>query len=159
MINRKKFFLIVVPLLIGVFIYIFFRSRHLFYYNFFHILNVDEDIREYRILLWKYRKSIPNWIIYSLPDGLWIYSFGIALLYGSQFFILDSLFFIGITIFMVGFEFFQMRFGGHGSLVGTFDLTDIYCFIGGSSLALLSSFFSVRTQRIYLFQKLKIYTL
>ncbi|MGL4403392.1 MAG: hypothetical protein ACRCTS_06715 [Fusobacteriaceae bacterium] len=122
-------------------------------------MNVDEDIREYRIILWRYRKAIPNWVIYSLPDGLWIYSFGIAFLYRSRFFIWDSLFFGVITIFMVVFEFFQMRFGGHGSLVGTFDLTDIYCFIGGAFLALLSAFFSIINERIPLFQQFKNYNL
>lgn len=159
MISKKKFFLIIFPLFLGVFIYIFFRSRHLFYYNFFHILDIDENIREYRILIWKYRKSIPNWIIYSLPDGLWLYSLGIALLYGSRSFTLDSLLFSGITCFMVFFEFFQRRFGGHGSLVGTFDLTDIYCFTGGFFLALLTSFFSIKNQLISFSQQIKNYTL
>lgn len=146
--DKKKIFFILFPLLLGVLIYVFFRSRNLFYYNFFHVIDIDEQIREYRIILWRYRKSIPNWVIYSLPDGLWLYSFGIAFLYGSKFFFLDSLIFGGITIFMIGFEFFQMRFGGHGTLFGTFDMGDIYCFIGGFILVLLTSFFSIRNLKV-----------
>lgn len=157
--NRKKFFWVVTPLLVGVFIYIFFRSRHLFYYNFFRMIDIDQDIREYRVLLWKYRKSIPNWIIYSLPDGLWIFSFGMAFLYGSRFFLIDALFFLGISVFMVSFEFFQLKFGGHGSLVGTFDLADIYCFISGSSLALLLSYLSVWRHKIPLSRQFKNYSI
>lgn len=156
--NKKKFFWIIAPLLVGVFIYIFFRSRRLFYYNFFHMIDIDHDIREYRVFLWKYRKSIPNWIIYSLPDGLWIFSFGMAFLYGNKFFLIDALFFLGISIFMVGFEFLQLKFGGHGSLVGTFDLADIYCFISGASLALLLSYLSVRGHKISLNRQLKNYS-
>ncbi|MGL5965080.1 MAG: hypothetical protein ACRCZ9_05290 [Fusobacteriaceae bacterium] len=157
MVSKKKLFWIIAPLLLGIFIYMFFRSRHLFYYKFLHITELSQEIDRYRIFLWQYRKFIPNWFIYSLPDGLWIFSFGIAFLYENKFFTINSLIFLGITFFMIGFEFFQLRFGGTGSLVGTFDLADIYCFVSGSFTSILLSFFSIKNNRNSLNQKLKHY--
>lgn len=64
---------IIIPLLIGGLIYIGFRSKSLLLFKWFSLLSLEELINLYRLNV----KSIelPGFILYSLPDGLWSYSF------------------------------------------------------------------------------------
>ena len=76
---KKKILFVYLPIILGVLIYIFFRSKSLFYFYFFKLFNLDIYIIAARKYVFLHRKLIPNWVIYSLPDGLWIFSFGSAL--------------------------------------------------------------------------------
>ncbi|MGL5124038.1 MAG: hypothetical protein ACRC6K_07780 [Fusobacteriaceae bacterium] len=140
--NKKKFFLIIFPIILGFSIYLLFRSKSLFYFNFFEFLNMDKFIIPLREFTLVFRNLIPNWVIYALPDGLWIFSFGITLLYSSFYFLQNFIIYTFIFLFMIGFEFFQLHFGGHGKTIGTFDINDIYAFSVGYILAFIFSIFS-----------------
>ncbi|MGL4687745.1 MAG: hypothetical protein ACRCVS_03555, partial [Fusobacteriaceae bacterium] len=145
--NKKKIFLIVFPILLGFFIYLLFRSKSLFYFSFFKFMNIDGYITNFRELALSFRKSIPNWVIYALPDGLWIFSLGITLLYSSFYFLQNFIIYTFTFLFMIGFEFFQLHFGGHGKTIGTFDTSDIYAFFIGYILALIFSICSEKKNR------------
>ena len=78
--KKIKFILVFLPMLIGVLIYLLYRSKNLYYYNLIHFLNINGYVllaRETAIL---YRKLFPTWVIYSLPDGLWLFSTGAVFL-------------------------------------------------------------------------------
>jgi len=140
--KRKKLFLILFPLILGVLIYVVYRSRNLFYFKIIksHSLFYDQII-EIRKVAWTYRKFFPLWVVYSLPDGLWLFSFGAALLIDRIFYLFHFFLFTGIYIFMIGFEFVQKYLGGHGSLIGTYDPLDILFFtIGYISIVIISKF-------------------
>lgn len=146
---NKKIFYVLFPLLIGVLIYIIFRSKSLFYFHFFKLTNLDNYILTIRKFFFKnYRHYFPNWVIYSLPDGLWLFSFGIALLFQSRFFYKNLITFSLITFFMIFFEYAQKIHGGHGSLIGTFDARDVYCFLGGYTLSSLLAYYSIKKNHI-----------
>ena len=70
---------VVFPLIIGVIIYLLFRPLTLKGYDVFNlqIIGWIKEIQENYINL---RDIIPIWIIYTLPDGLWIFSFTSAML-------------------------------------------------------------------------------
>ena len=59
-------------MLFGGLIYIFFRSTNLLMFDWFKAVGIYNYILSFR----DYIEScfLPNWIIYSLPDGIWIYS-------------------------------------------------------------------------------------
>ena len=64
---------IIIPMLIGGFIYILFREDNLLMFNWFNSLgmkNLIDFFQEHTLL----KNLIPNWIKFSLPDGIWIYS-------------------------------------------------------------------------------------
>ena len=64
---------IIIPMLIGGFIYILFREDNLLMFNWFNSLgmkNLIDFFQEYTLS----KNLIPNWIKFSLPDGIWIYS-------------------------------------------------------------------------------------
>jgi hypothetical protein len=49
-------------------------------FNWFTFLGIDEVIFSARANVSGIKNYLPNWIFYSLPDGLWVYSFSSALL-------------------------------------------------------------------------------
>lgn len=126
----------------GILIYLLFRSRELFYYQFIELISLNHTIDDVRKIVWTKRKYIPNWVIYSLPDGLWIFSLGISMLYERIFYKeFQKVFnFIYLSFFL--FEFVQGKFGGHGTFLGTFDKNDLLCFTIGYFLASIISYYN-----------------
>jgi len=68
------------PILIGSLLYILFRSQHLRMFKWFSFVGLDNIIFSARTELLGFKKHLPLWTYYSLPDGLWVYSFTSALL-------------------------------------------------------------------------------
>lgn len=134
---KKKVLFIYLPIILGVLIYILFRSKSLFYFQIFKLLNLDIYIIEVRKFVFLYRKLIPNWVIYSLPDGLWIFSFGSALLFNFKNFNKKLIIFCIAFLTTILFEYVQFYFGGHGSLFGTFDIADLVCFFSAFFLCII----------------------
>ncbi|MEG0397530.1 MAG: hypothetical protein RR656_00435 [Cetobacterium sp.] len=133
--SRKRIFLVIFPLIFGVLIYMLFRSKNLLYFKLLNHLSLDTPILEIRKYTKLIRPAIPNWVIYSLPDGIWLFSMGSAMLLHRIFFPGIQLIYTGIYVVMVIIEVIQFYFGGHGTLLGTFDLMDLLCFSVGYILA------------------------
>jgi hypothetical protein len=106
------------PLFIGGLIYIFFRSNTLNMFNWFEALRMDQIINDLRVSFLSLKPIIPEWIIYSLPDGLWVYSFtsGILIIWGKllTFWLIAPLLTGVLVEFAQLFQFFP----------GTFDIID-----------------------------------
>lgn len=65
---------VLIPVTIGITIYLFFRTNTLLVFkwaNFFGLLEIIGVIRSYTLQL---VNIIPDFILYSLPDGIWVYS-------------------------------------------------------------------------------------
>ena len=127
--KKIKFLLVFLPLLLGVIIYLLYRSKNLFYYNFIHFLNINGYVLLAREAATLYRKLFPTWVIYSLPDGLWLFSTGAVFLVARKKYLLHFFWFLFIYLFVVGGEFVQKYYGGHGTPIGTYDKTDIIAII------------------------------
>ncbi|MGL2999410.1 hypothetical protein [Flavobacterium sp. RSSB_23] len=125
-----------IPIIIGGLIYISFRSPSLRMFEWFKLCNIDYFTSLIRCTIYPLRSSyIPPWFYYSLPDGLWVYSFSSALLifwnndFGKVKYWLLIPIISGVLIeFLQGFKVFT----------GTFDLLDLVFSISG---LLLSIFF------------------
>ncbi|MDR2878954.1 MAG: hypothetical protein LBV03_03475 [Fusobacteriales bacterium] len=111
---------IIFPILLGGIIYVFFRSSNLLMFSWFKFLKLDGFIyfiRKYTVL---YQKNIPYYALYSLPDGLWAYSFIAFLsLYFKNKFIYTLPGTIGAAV-----EILQLWF-----VPGTFDILDLIIII------------------------------
>jgi hypothetical protein len=68
------------PLFLGGILYILFRSTNLRMFKWFTSLGLKNTINYIRECAIEYKNDIPNWAYFSLPDGLWIYSFTSAIL-------------------------------------------------------------------------------
>lgn len=126
--KKIKFTLIFLPLILGVLIYLLYRSRNLFYYNLIHFLDVNGYVVLARETARIYRKLFPTWSIYSLPDGLWLFSTGAAFLLCRNYYLVHSVWFSFIYILMIISEYIQKFYGGHGTMIGTYDKKDIIAF-------------------------------
>jgi hypothetical protein len=98
-----QFLIHLVTLFIGCLIYIFFRSETILMFNWFEKLIMTETVSSIREITMTYQKDFPSWFLYSLPDGLWIFSYVclIQSIWGSTdgaykyFWIFKKLFFCG----------------------------------------------------------------
>lgn len=73
-------FHILLPIFIGGLIYLSFRHTTLNMFKWFELMSLSNFINSIRETLHPIRTILPNWIIYSLPDGLWVYSFSSSFL-------------------------------------------------------------------------------
>lgn len=115
------------PLFLGAIIYVLFRSESLLMFNWFHLLGVDEIIRSLRIQAAPYRNCIPEFILFSIPDGVWVYSITVlmgALWHNTSLSV--RFFWVSIgPILGIGGELGQIL----GFVPGTFDYNDLLiCF-------------------------------
>jgi len=130
MIKTNNIFLnVILPIAIGGFIYILFREKSLLMFSWFTKIGLDNLIHNIRtIAIWNYQ--LPDWVIYSLPDGIWVYSLTSLMLiiwYGDvsilKYFWLSIGLIIGLSI-----ELCQLM----DFYPGTFDKMDILFYIIGS---------------------------
>ena len=76
MILSSKFVLnVIIPLIIGLTIYTLFRSETIILFTWYKSMGLNNIVTDLRTGLYEYSSYFPKWIIYSLPDGLWVYSF------------------------------------------------------------------------------------
>lgn len=140
--SLNKIFIVLVSFALAVLIYLLFRSRKLFYYQIVELMNLDSHVRSIRKVVWVYRKHIPNWVIYSLPDGLWLFSMGVSILHNRVFYKKAQNIFNIIFFTMIGIEVFQGIYGGHGTFIGTFDGADVICYTIGYIMASILGYLS-----------------
>ena len=146
MTNKTKIFLhVILPLLTGGLIYILFRADSLLMFRWFDKLGAGDFInscRQHTVGQF----TLPTWVVYSLPDALWIFSFTslmIAIWKGK--FSIHSVFwvFIAPTIGLlseIGQAFHFVR--------GTFDITDLTLILIASTLPFYSPIKNHQTQSV-----------
>lgn len=122
--KRKNVFVlihVVFPILLGGLIYILFRSTTLIMFKWLDSIDVLSIVLTIRGFTSNIKNSFPEWFYYSLPDGLWVYSFTSALfLFNEKF--------QGIKVWLIiplvlGPLFELLQF--FKLFPGTFDITDL----------------------------------
>ncbi len=115
----------IIPMLIGGFIYILFREKNLLMFSWFHSMGLDNIINHLRNNI-SFNNQIPDWLIYSLPNGIWIYSLT-SLMLVIWFQNLNKLQYLWLStgpILGISAEFGQLI----DIIPGTFDNTDlVFC--------------------------------
>ncbi len=125
---------ILLPIIVGGLIYLSFRNTTLNMFRWFELMSLSSLIYSLREILYPISLFLPEWIIYSLPDGLWVYSFSssfIIIWYGN----FDTakpwlLFPLLLGAFAEVLQYFNI-------LPGTFDLIDFFFCIIASILSIL----------------------
>lgn len=122
-------------LFLGTTIYILFRSSTLKVFSWLDLLGInilDSNIRKSAMSV---SDNIPDWVLLSLPDGLWLFSYVCLMLYiWKNSVTIQNLFWISIIpVIAVGSEIAQL----FGLVLGTFDLMDLLLYMLGGVLPLL----------------------
>lgn len=130
MIRALKIAALFIPVVVGGFIYIIFRTERLIMFHWFEYVSLSHQINILKNLRTIY--SFPSWFIYSLPDGLWTFSYVAVSLQIWKFSITcQNVFWIfSIPISAVLSEFLQL----FRLIPGTFDPIDIIFYLLGASI-------------------------
>lgn len=65
--------------LLGGLIYLLFRSESIRVFDYLTYVKLDKPLSIIRSFTLPLTQFIPDWIIYSLPDGLWLFSFSLII--------------------------------------------------------------------------------
>src|SRR3954468_11238232 len=66
---------ILLPVCLGGIIYTVWRSPHLLVFRWYSRLGLTASVNMMRLHSAHLRHCMPAWVLYSLPDALWVYSF------------------------------------------------------------------------------------
>jgi hypothetical protein len=64
---------------IGGLIYVFFRTDSILFFNSFCFLQIEKPLTIIRSFTLPMCHIIPDWVLFSLPDGLWLISFSLII--------------------------------------------------------------------------------
>lgn len=123
-----------ISLLIGGVIYLLFRSCNLYMFKWFENTQIFKIICALRLKTIPLKSEIPEWIIFSAPDGLWVLSYECLILFIWGFEIkAQSLFWLFlIPVLAIVSELLQYVH----AMPGTFDKNDVTMYILGFLLPL-----------------------
>lgn len=77
---KSKILLGFIPVILGGFIYIIFRVESLIMFKWFSSMGLATMVQDLRTINVFQNIKLPNWVLYSLPDALWLFSFNYLLL-------------------------------------------------------------------------------
>ena len=106
------------PVLIGAFIYILFRKESLTVFLWLDKVSLLETVMVLRDTLIVFKDKMPVLILYSLPDGIWVYSatYLMLIIWGENWKHATALSWILIPLFLsIGAELLQLIHVVHGS--------------------------------------------
>lgn len=118
-----------VSLLSGAAIYLFFRPDGPIFFDWLNKIGLQESVESIRSNSMIWYPFLPEWMVFSLPNGLWAFSYS-ALIFFVWFNSTSKIkfFWIGtIPILVFGFELLQLT----GSFPGTFCKQDIFFLFAG----------------------------
>jgi len=118
----------ILPISLGTMIYLLFRPLHLTVFHWAETMGLYNFILSTRSLI-SFYSYIPEWVIYSLPNGLWSYSFMffISFTWRDEKSLSKSIFIISVIVISVGSELGQLT----GLIPGTFCLSDVFTYSFG----------------------------
>ena len=140
---RKVVIHILFPLFIGSLIYFLFRDKNLLMFQWVDN-SIFRTLQNYIGLGERWGMYIPDWIIYSLPDGLWAYSLSYSLFTIWRNSKHHIPLFILISLIAVSAEFLQL----YSIIPGTFCIIDITLIIVAVITACIAVNYKIFVRRI-----------
>lgn len=134
-IKKQLFFGSFSTILLGGLIYVLFRSPSILMFEWFDQINLSKYVLELRSHIDSFSLILPNWFLYSLPDGLWLFScVSLLLIIWDNKVSKKNIFWILLMpIIAVSSELAQFM----EIIPGTFDILDLIFYIAGSVLPIL----------------------
>lgn len=118
-----------VPLLIGGLTYIGLRTESLRMFKWIKMISLESEVGHFRNIMSNFSPYFPQWVKFSLPDGLWMFSYtSVILIIWEGQINRASIIWLGlIPIVAITSEIFQLL----GLLTGTFDWFDFVFYLLG----------------------------
>lgn len=119
---------VILPITIGCSIYTCYRPTSLRIYNWYKFIGLEDKILYLRATSAPLKQYLPDWVIYCLPNGLWVYAYTAYMLLvwrrGSTAKLNSVWPHLGIMLGLAS-EIFQI----FGVIHGTFDIFDCSTYI------------------------------
>lgn len=118
-----------VALLLGGALYFFYRPKEAIFFSWIRSTGVTLDLEHTRSIVHAYLFKIPDWIINSMPDGLWAfgYSLLISTIWQKHKSLSRTIWMISIPVVTIGAELIQLT----EIIPGTFCQIDLIFIITG----------------------------
>jgi hypothetical protein len=122
-------FLSVIAVFVGGLIYLFLRPVEPLFFEWIKWAGYESHISHFRQFTLRVYPVLPGWIVYSLPNGLWAFSYSLLIFcYWRKSTSRIKFFWIGtIPLVVFGFELLQFI----GLLSGTFCEQDVFFLFAG----------------------------
>jgi hypothetical protein len=132
---RKLIFLSILTILLGGVIYIAFRSSSIILFKWIDYIVLIDPVENLRIVTLPYKEYLSKWFLYSLPDGLWMFSYSciVLVIWKRKITKYSLLWLLSLPMISILFEVLQY----YNYFNGTFDIVDIFFFLMGSLLPIL----------------------
>jgi hypothetical protein len=118
-----QMFLCAIALIAGGIIYLLFRPNEVLFFRWMRTLGFNSLISSFRQTSLSIKLHLPEWTVYSLPNGLWAFAYALLISRiwtgsksGFRYFWIAS-----IPVLVLGFEILQFT----GTIPGTFCFQDI----------------------------------
>jgi hypothetical protein len=125
-----------IAVIAGGIIYMLFRPTEALFLNWFSTIGMENWLESARENSLSLSHNLPNWFVYSLPNGLWAYAYTLLILiiWKESSSLIRYFWYLSIPVLIVGFELLQLT----GTLQGTFCLFDLSWGIMGIVLGVLT---------------------
>ena len=132
---RKLIFLSILSIVFGGVIYIAFRSSSIILFKWIDYIVFTDLVENFRQITLPYTECLPDWFLYCLPDGLWMFSYSsiVLVIWKQRITKYSLLWLLSLPIISIMFEVLQY----YDYFQGTFDILDIIFYILGSLLPIL----------------------
>jgi hypothetical protein len=135
------------PILVGGAIYLAFRDTSLLMFRWAGWIGLDTAVEAMRVHTMPYRPAIPDWILFSVPDGVWVFActaFFARLWHDGPWYF--RVFWIGLgPALAIGGELGQLP--SIGLVPGTFDVADLLFYVLSLVAALWLTHLALRRHR------------
>ena len=127
--HRLTLFLSAIAILIGGLIYILLRPSEHIFFGWIRLAGLDHWISPARVLSPMLGQLFPDWMIFSLPNGLWAFAYALLItsIWSESESWLKYFWMASIPLLVLGFEILQYP----GLIPGTFCIQDIVFGLAG----------------------------
>jgi hypothetical protein len=141
----RKIIIAIIAIFLGGMIYVCWRSNSLLMFTWFDALGMRSEVLTLRQYAKPYSDTLPRWVIFSLPQALWLLGGMVAFswIWGKHDVLNKRLWSIAFCSVALGFEFGQLI----GLVPGHFDVLDVASLILAIAFALLLDEFDNHSER------------
>lgn len=136
--NKSVFIMVFLSIFLGGVIYFLWRPETIRFFNWLDMVGLSSSVDFIRIYGKQSLHFIPTWVIFSLPNGLWTFSYTLLILHiwldhNSS---LKYLWFVSIPVVGVGYEILQCL----EVIPGTFCIEDLFLCTVGILLGVITAY-------------------
>ncbi len=133
-IKSNPYIIACIAVLAGGGIYVLWRPDTIRFFDWLEVTGIRAPVDTIRAFLYPLHTQVPEWILYSLPNGLWAFSYALIIwhMWRTNTSIIKYFWLATIPLVGIGYELLQYT----GILPGTFCYQDLTMSVAGIGLGI-----------------------